>query len=61
VAEVVAVGGTPLGPRNGKDAGLCGVIGVLSGVSKQERLQPEPHAVIIASVAGLPALVAAKY
>jgi phosphonatase-like hydrolase len=61
VGEVVAVGDTPLDLQAGKNAGVRGVIGVLSGVSKEERLQPEPHTDIIASVADLPALLASNY
>ena len=61
VAEVVAVGDTPLDLQAGTNAGARGVIGVLSGASKIERLQPEAHTDILASVAELPALIAAKY
>ncbi len=61
VAEVVTVGDTPLDLQAGKNAGVRGVIGVLSGASKEERLRPEPHTEILASVADLPALLASKY
>jgi phosphonatase-like hydrolase len=61
VAEVIAVGDTPLDLQAGTNAGLRGVIGVLSGASKEERLKPEPHTDIISSVADLPALLASKY
>jgi phosphonatase-like hydrolase len=61
VAEVIAVGDTPLDLQAGTNAGARGVIGVLSGASKVERLRPEPHTDILASVADLPALIAAKY
>src|ERR1019366_4373381 len=58
VAEVVAVGDTPLDLQAGTNAGVRGVIGVLSGASKEERLRSEPHTDILASVAGLPTLIA---
>ena len=55
------VGDTPLDLQAGTNAGARGVIGVLSGASKEERLKPEPHTDIISSVAELPALMASKY
>jgi phosphonatase-like hydrolase len=61
VAEVIAVGDTPLDLQAGRNAGIRGVIGVLSGASKEEKLRPEPHSDILASVADLPALIAKKY
>ena len=61
VAEVVAVGDTPLDLQAGANAGVRGVIGVLSGVSKEDRLRTEPHTDILSSVAELPALIASKY
>jgi phosphonatase-like hydrolase len=61
VAEVLAVGDTPLDLQAGKNAGIRGVIGVLSGASNEERLLPEPHTDILSSVAELPALIASKY
>jgi phosphoglycolate phosphatase-like HAD superfamily hydrolase len=61
VAEVIAVGDTPLDLQAGTNAGLRGVIGVLSGASKEDRLRPEPHTDIISSVAELPPLLASKY
>jgi phosphonatase-like hydrolase len=61
VAEVVAVGDTPLDLQAGANAGVRGVIGVLSGASKEERLRPEVHTDILVSVAELPALIASKY
>ncbi|HVY93641.1 MAG TPA: HAD hydrolase-like protein [Bryobacteraceae bacterium] len=61
VAEVMAVGDTPLDLQAGANAGARAVVGVLSGASKRERLEPEPHTDIIASVAELPELVASKY
>jgi phosphonatase-like hydrolase len=61
VAEVIAVGDTPLDLQAGANAGARGVVGVLSGASKEERLRPEPHTDILESVAELPALMASKY
>jgi len=60
VAEVVAVGDTPLDLQAGANAGVRGVIGVLSGVSNAERLRHEKHTQILPSVAELPALLRAK-
>jgi phosphonatase-like hydrolase len=54
VAEVVAVGDTPLDLQAGSRAGLRGVIGVLSGNGTRERLRIEPHTQILGSVADLP-------
>ena len=61
VAEVITAGDTPLDLQAGTNAGVRGVIGVLSGASKEERLRPEPHTDILPSVAELPALIASKY
>lgn len=61
VAEVLVIGDTPLDLQAGTNAGVRGVVGVLSGASKREKLEPEPHTDIIASVADLPALIASKY
>ena len=61
VAEVVAVGDTPLDLQAGTNAGLRGVVGVLSGVGTAEKLRSEPHTHILPSVASLPGLLAAKF
>jgi phosphonatase-like hydrolase len=61
VGEVLVIGDTPLDLQAGTNAGVRGVVGVLSGASKREKLEPEPHTDIIASVADLPALIASKY
>lgn len=61
VPEVLVIGDTPLDLQAGTNAGVRGVVGVLSGASKREKLDPEPHTDIIASVAELPALIASKY
>ena len=58
VAEVVAVGDTPLDLQAGSNAALRGVVGVLSGAGKLEQLRREPHTHILPSVASLPALLA---
>ena len=57
VAEVVAVGDTPLDLQAGTNAGLRGVIGVYSGAATEERLRKEPHTHILPSVAQLPDLL----
>ena len=60
VAEVVAVGDTPLDLQAATNAGLRGVVGVLSGASTAENLRREPHTHILPSVASLPALLASN-
>jgi phosphonatase-like hydrolase len=60
VAEVVAIGDTPLDLQAGSNAGLRAVIGVLTGVGKADQLRREPHTDILPSVANLPALLASK-
>jgi phosphonatase-like hydrolase len=61
VSEVVAVGDTPLDLQAGSNAGLRGVIGVLSGAGTPERLAREPHTHILPSVAELPDLLASTF
>ena len=61
VAEVVAVGDTPLDLQAGTNAGLRGVVGVLSGVSTAENLRREPHTHIVPSVANLSALLSSQF
>lgn len=61
VAEVIVVGDTPLDLQAGANAGVRGVVGVLSGASKEDRLRPEPHTDILSSVAELPMLIASRY
>jgi phosphonatase-like hydrolase len=60
VAEVVAVGDTPLDLQAGSNAGLRGVVGVLSGASTADKLRREPHTHILPSVASLPGLLRPK-
>jgi phosphoglycolate phosphatase len=54
VAEVIAVGDTPLDLLAARNGGVRGV-GVLSGVGTEERLRAEAPSGLLASVAGLPA------
>jgi phosphonatase-like hydrolase len=61
VAEVVAVGDTPLDLQAGTNGALRGVVGVLSGAATAERLHKEPHTHILESVAGLPKLLNAEF
>jgi len=60
-AQVINVGDTPLDLQAGTNAGVRGVVGVLTGVHGRERLQREPHTHIISSVADLPALIEKEY
>jgi phosphonatase-like hydrolase len=60
VLEVIAVGDTPLDLRAGTNAGLRGVVGVLSGASTAEQLRREPHTHILSSVRDLPSLLNSK-
>ena len=57
VAEVVAVGDTPLDLQAASNAALRGIIGVYSGAATKERLEKERHTHILASVAELPGLM----
>ena len=59
VAEVMAVGDTPLDLQAASNAGVRGV-GVLSGAGTVEQLGREPHTDILPSVANLPALLGSK-
>ena len=61
VSEVVAVGDTPLDLQAGANAGVRGIVGVLSGVGTARTLAGEPHTDIIASVADLAALLESRY
>ena len=60
VAEVMAVGDTPLDLQAASNAGVRGMVGVLSGVGTAEQLGREPHTHIIQSVADLPAILGPK-
>jgi phosphonatase-like hydrolase len=60
VAEVMAVGDTPLDLQAGSNAGLRAVVGVLTGAGTAETLRREPHTHIVASVVNVPALLTPK-
>jgi phosphonatase-like hydrolase len=60
VAEVVAVGDTPLDLQAGTNAGVRAVVGVLTGAAKAENLRKEPHTHILSSVADVPALLTSR-
>jgi phosphonatase-like hydrolase len=57
VAQVITVGDTPLDLQAGANAGVRGIVGVLSGAHSAERLKREPHTHIVPSVAELPAVI----
>jgi phosphonatase-like hydrolase len=57
VAQVVTVGDTPLDLRAGANAGVRGIVGVLSGAHTADRLQQEPHTHILPSVVELPSAI----
>ena len=61
VREVLNVGDTPLDIQAGNRAGVLGVIGVLSGIHKEQRLRQESPSHLIPSVADLPSLIEAHY
>jgi phosphoglycolate phosphatase len=61
VRQVINVGDTPLDLQAGNNAGVRGVVGVLTGTHGEERLKREPHTHIIASVADLPALIEREF
>jgi phosphonatase-like hydrolase len=57
VRQVLNVGDTPLDLQSGTNAGVRGVVGVLTGAHDLESLGREPHTHIIASIAELPELI----
>jgi len=61
VREVLNIGDTPLDLQAGNRAGVLGVIGVLSGLHKRDRLLRESPSHLIASVADLPSLIQTHY
>ncbi len=61
VREVLNVGDTPLDLQAGSRAGVLGVIGVLSGIHKEDRLLREAPSHLIGSVADLPSLIEDHY
>ena len=56
VCEVINVGDTPLDLRAGANAGVRGVVGVLTGAHGREELARERHTHIVDSIADLPAV-----
>lgn len=61
VREVLNVGDTRLDLQAGNRAGVLGVIGVLTGIHKEDRLLPESPSHLIPSVAELPSLIESHY
>lgn len=61
VREVLNVGDTPLDIQAGIRAGVLGVIGVLTGIHKEERLRRESPSHLIPSLADLPTLIDTHY
>jgi phosphonatase-like hydrolase len=61
VREVLNVGDTRLDLQAGHRAGVLGVIGVLTGIQKEDQLRPESPSQLISSVADLPSLVESHY
>ena len=57
VQQVINVGDTPLDLQSGRNAGVRGVVGVVTGAHDREDLQREPHSHILGSVAELPGLI----
>ena len=61
VQDVINVGDTPLDLQAGTNAGVRGVVGVLTGLHQEDRLQGEPHTDLVPSVASLQELIEKKY
>lgn len=61
VRQVLNIGDTPLDLQAGNRSGVLGVIGVLSGIHKEDRLLPESPSYLIPSVAELPLLIETRY
>jgi phosphonatase-like hydrolase len=61
VNAVVNVGDTPLDLQAGTNAGVRGVVGVLTGAHSEARLRREPHTHIVANVAELPFLLVSDF
>jgi phosphonatase-like hydrolase len=57
VHQVLNVGDTPLDLQAGSNAGVRGIVGVLTGSHTEDRLKQEPHTHLLPSVAELPALI----
>ena len=61
VHRVMAVGDTPLDLQAATNAGVAAAVGVLTGMHPRSRLEREPHAAIVPSVADLPSLIESGY
>src|ERR1700694_5400118 len=61
VREVLNIGDTRLDLQAGNRAGVLGVIGVLTGIQKEDRLRQESPSQLISSVADVPALIEEHY
>jgi len=61
VGQVLNIGDTPLDLQSGSNAGVRGVVGVLTGAHNRESLQRQPHTHIIGSVAELPELIEREF
>lgn len=61
VGAVVNVGDTPLDLQAGTNAGVRGVVGVLTGAHAEARLRREPHTHIVTGVAEIPSLLVSKF
>ncbi|MHB8574587.1 MAG: HAD family hydrolase [Dehalococcoidia bacterium] len=59
--RVLAIGDTPLDLRAGSNAGVAGVVGVLTGTHGVDTLGRVRHTHILPSVAALPDLIAAEF
>ncbi len=57
VRQVVNVGDTVLDLEAGTNAGVQGVVGVLSGAHSRQQMEPRPHTHLIPSVAELPGIL----
>jgi phosphonatase-like hydrolase len=61
VREVLNVGDTLLDLQAGQRAGVLGVVGVLTGIQKEDRLRSASPSYLISSVADIPALIGTHY
>jgi len=61
VAQVINVGDTPLDLQAGANAGVRGIIGVLTGTTRKERLEKKQHTHIVSSVAELPSILQTNF
>lgn len=61
VKEVMNVGDTPLDLQSGSNAGVAGLVGVLTGANDRESLQREPHTHILNTIVELPELIAREF